>query len=86
MEAVNTLINDLRVAPYENRDTIKKELVALALGAKGSAVREHLHSVKRGELLELAAGRLHVLAYEHIRLPGPNSAMVQRICARKAPA
>ena len=53
MEAVNTLINDLRAAPYENRDPIKKELVALALGAKGSAVREHLHSVKRGELLEL---------------------------------
>lgn len=53
METVDTLISTLRKAPYDGRDTIKKDLVALALGDNGSAVREHLHSVKKGELLEL---------------------------------
>jgi len=53
METVDTLISTLRQAPYNGRDTIKKDLVALALGDNGSAVREHLHSVKKGELLEL---------------------------------
>jgi hypothetical protein len=53
METVDTLISTLRQTPYNSRDTIKKDLVALALGDNGSAVREHLHSVKKGELLEL---------------------------------
>ena len=53
METVDTLINTLRAAPHDKRDSIKKDLVALALGEEGSTVREHLHSVKRGELLEL---------------------------------
>ena len=53
MESVDTLINTLRAAPHDKRDSIKKDLVALALGENGSTVRDHLHSVKRGELLEL---------------------------------
>jgi hypothetical protein len=53
METVDTLISTLRQAPYDGRDTIKKDLVALALGDNGSAVREHLHTAKKGELLEL---------------------------------
>jgi len=53
MESVDTLISTLRAAPHDGRDSIKNDLVALAQGDNGSAVREHLHSVKRGELLEL---------------------------------
>ena len=53
MESVDTLISTLQAAPYDKRDSIKKTLVALALGDNGSAVREHLQSIKRGALLEL---------------------------------
>ena len=53
MEAVNTLINDLRGAAFDARDPIKSQLVELATGADGVLVREHLESLKRGELLEL---------------------------------
>ena len=34
-----------------------------------------------GELLELARGKLHVLAYEDLQVRVPRPAMVQRICA-----
>jgi SAM-dependent methyltransferase len=38
-----------------------------------------------GELLELARGRLDVLAYENLHVETPRPAMVQRICAAAAP-
>ena len=53
MEAVDTLIGELRGSAFDARDPIKTKLVALATGDNGSLVREHLESVKRGELLEL---------------------------------
>jgi SAM-dependent methyltransferase len=37
--------------------------------------------LRPGELLELARGRLRVLAYEDLQLSLPKPAMVQRICA-----
>ena len=37
--------------------------------------------LKPGELLELARGRLHVIAYEDLYVEAPQPAMVQRICA-----
>lgn len=39
--------------------------------------------LERGELLALAAGRLEVVAYEHVAVARPAPAMVQRLCARK---
>ena len=39
--------------------------------------------LERGELLALAAGRLEVVAYEHVAVTQPAPAMVQRLCARK---
>lgn len=39
--------------------------------------------LKPGELLDVAAGRLRVLAYEDIQEHLPRPAMIQRICARK---
>ena len=53
MQAVDTLIDELRKAAFDAREPIKSKLVALATGADGSLIREHLESVKRGELLEL---------------------------------
>ena len=53
MEAVNTLIDALRTANHDARTDIKAELIALAKGDDGSAVREHLENLKRGELLEI---------------------------------
>ncbi|MBC8454895.1 MAG: hypothetical protein H8D71_01675 [Deltaproteobacteria bacterium] len=53
MESVDTLISTLQAAPHDKRDSIKKALLALALGDNGSTVREHLQSIKRGALLEL---------------------------------
>jgi hypothetical protein len=53
MEAVDNLINSLRSAQYDARADIKKQLLALALGEKGSHVREHLDNLRRGELLEI---------------------------------
>jgi SAM-dependent methyltransferase len=37
--------------------------------------------LKRGELLELAHGRLYVVAYEDLYVEAPKPAMVQRLCA-----
>ena len=53
MQAVDTLIDELRKAAFDAREPIKSKLIALATGADGSLIREHLESVKRGELLEL---------------------------------
>ena len=53
MQAVDTLIDELRNAAFDAREPIKSKLVALATGEDGSLIREHLESVKRGELLEL---------------------------------
>ena len=53
MEAVNTLMNSLRSADHGARSNIKDELITLAKGSDSSAVREHLESLKRGELLEI---------------------------------
>ena len=53
MDAVDTLIDELRNAAFDAREPIKSKLVALATGPEGSSIREHLESVKRGELLEL---------------------------------
>lgn len=53
MEAVITLIDALRTANYDARSDIKTKLVALAKGSEGSAVREQLENLKRGELLEI---------------------------------
>lgn len=37
--------------------------------------------LRQGELLELARGRLQVVAYEHGEVASPKAAVVQRICA-----
>ena len=37
--------------------------------------------LKPGELLQIAHGRLEVLAYENLKLDAPRPAVVQRICA-----
>jgi hypothetical protein len=52
MESVDTLVADLRTAAVNDRPPIKQELVRLASGPKGNLVREHLDSIRRGELLE----------------------------------
>jgi hypothetical protein len=52
MESVDSLISDLRAAAVSDRAMIKQELVRLASGPKGNLVREHLDSIRRGELLE----------------------------------
>ncbi|AWK86173.1 class I SAM-dependent methyltransferase [Azospirillum thermophilum] len=39
--------------------------------------------LRNGELLELARGRLQVVAYEHGEVASPKAAVVQRICAVK---
>jgi hypothetical protein len=38
-----------------------------------------------GELLDAVAGRLEVVAYEHLVVEEPRPAAVQRICARFSP-
>ena len=53
MEAVDKLIDALRAANFEGRPAIKAKLITLAKSEEGAAVREHLDSVKRGELLEI---------------------------------
>lgn len=53
MEEVDKLVEALRKASYTGREPIKQELLALARGPNGQAVREHLEAVKRGELLEV---------------------------------
>ncbi len=39
--------------------------------------------LRPGELLEVVRGRLHVIAYEDLRVDEPKPAMVQRICAER---
>lgn len=41
--------------------------------------------LRDGELLEVARGRLLVVAYEHGAVAAPRAAMVQRLCAVNAP-
>ena len=53
MEAVDTLIDELRATEFESRKPIKDALLEMATGENGSAVREHLDNVKKGELLEI---------------------------------
>lgn len=53
MEEVDRLIAALRQASWDAREPIKQKLVALATGEGGAGVRDHLESVKRGELLEI---------------------------------
>lgn len=53
MEEVDKLIAALRKASYKEREPIKEQLLALARGPDGSAVRSHLDNAKRGELLEV---------------------------------
>ena len=42
--------------------------------------------LRRGELLEVARSRLHVIAYEDVEVTAPKPAIVQRICACNVPA
>jgi hypothetical protein len=74
MEAVNTLIDELRDAAFDARDPIKSKLVGLATGADGALVREHLESLKRGELLELQWEIDDVLAESAPPPPEPDPA------------
>ncbi|MFZ5482433.1 MAG: hypothetical protein ACOZNI_37065 [Myxococcota bacterium] len=53
MQEVDALVSRLRKAGYNEREPVKQELLALARGPEGAKVREHLESVKRGELLEI---------------------------------
>ena len=53
MDAVDSLVEQLRKASYTERDAIKAQLVTLAGGPDGVSVREHLESAKRQELLEI---------------------------------
>jgi SAM-dependent methyltransferase len=42
--------------------------------------------LRPGELLEAVRGALRVIAYEDVQVEQPKPAMVQRICAQRAPA
>ena len=53
MDAIDQLIAELRKAPFADRAGIKAKLLSLAKADDGSLVREHLESIKRGELLEI---------------------------------
>ena len=53
MDAVDTLIENLRQAEPAGRDAIKAQLIEMAQGADGIAVQEYLDNIKRGELLEI---------------------------------
>ncbi len=53
MNHIDALIVELRAASYSARDAIKTTLIALAGGPAGAPVREHLESLKKGELLEI---------------------------------
>lgn len=53
MEAVDKLVQALRQAGWEAREPVKAQLITLASGPDGKAVRDHLESAKRGELLEI---------------------------------
>ena len=53
MEEVDTLIEALRKASWKEREPIKQQLLALAKGPAGPAVRDRIETVRRGELLEV---------------------------------
>ena len=53
MDAIDQLIAKLRTANFADRSGIKSQLLALATSDDASVVREHLESIKRGELLEI---------------------------------
>jgi hypothetical protein len=53
MDAVDQLISTLRGATFGERPSIKAQILALAKAEKGVSVREHLDTIKRGELLEI---------------------------------
>ena len=53
MDAIDQLIAKLRSASFADRPQIKSELLVLATSDEASEVREHLESIKRGELLEI---------------------------------
>jgi hypothetical protein len=53
MQEVDSLVEALRKASYKDREPIKAQLLALARGAEGATVRDHLEALKRGEVLEV---------------------------------
>ncbi len=53
MDELDTLVAALRKASIKESDAIKAQLLALASGPKGPAVRDYLEMIKRGELLEV---------------------------------
>ncbi len=53
MQEVNTLVERLRAAKYNERESIKEELLALCRGPGGPAIREQVDGSRRGELLEI---------------------------------
>ncbi|MDP2316035.1 MAG: hypothetical protein Q8P41_24270 [Pseudomonadota bacterium] len=53
MEEVDRLIDGLRKASHTEREPLKQQLIALASGPKGATVRDHIDTVRRGELLEV---------------------------------
>ncbi len=53
MEEVDRLIDALRKATWKEREPLKAQLVALASGTNGPAVRDHIDATRRGELLEV---------------------------------
>ena len=81
------------VANYLHRPLFPRLLAALAPGGlliyETFAAGNERHGrprnpdflLRRGELLELARGRLRVLAFEDLEVEDPRPAAVQRICA-----
>ena len=53
MQEVDALVARLRSATYNEREPIKDELAALVAGPANRSAREHLDSLRRGELLEI---------------------------------
>ena len=53
MDAVDQLISAFRGATFSERPAIKAQILTMAKAEKGSSVREHLETIKRGELLEI---------------------------------
>ena len=53
MQTVEALVARLRAADWKERDAIKEEMLALARGETGARVREHLDTLRKGELLEI---------------------------------
>lgn len=53
MKTIDGLVARLRAADWKERDAIKAEMLVLATGPEGAPVREHLDTLRRGELLEI---------------------------------